>query len=122
MVNAVNEVTKEVAKFVEFLKDDKTIEGDYMTVGEWVDGMVQDGIAEGLEKGLQQGIEKGIQQGVEYNLIGQIKKKILKNKQLPQIADELEVEIDDIKNIYETVVANQDKAPEEIYKILNHKE
>ena len=50
-------------------------------------------------------------------LIQQIKKKILKSKNLLQIADELEENPKDIEFLYECVKDHSDKENEEIYKI-----
>lgn len=44
---------------------------------------------------------------------------ILKNKTLPQIADELEEDVIEIEPIYKLIKDNPDKTKEEIYKILD---
>ena len=44
--NAVDAATQEVESYVESIKDRGQIEGNYMTVGEWIDGIVRDATAE----------------------------------------------------------------------------
>ena len=44
---------------------------------------------------------------------------ILKNKTLPQIADELEEDVIEIEPIYKLIKDNPDKTKEEIYKMLD---
>ena len=44
---------------------------------------------------------------------------ILKNKILPQIADELEEDVIEIEPIYKLIKDNPDKTKEEIYKMLD---
>lgn len=44
--NEVDEATKEAAECVEYIKDDNRIEGDYMTVGDWVDKIVEEAVEE----------------------------------------------------------------------------
>ena len=56
--NEVDDATKEMAKYVEYIKDDKRREGRYMTVGDWADHIC----AEAREEGLAQGLEQGIKQ------------------------------------------------------------
>lgn len=46
-----------------------------------------------------------------------LQKKILKNKELEVIADELEENVDDIRRLYEVVKANLESSVEEILKI-----
>lgn len=50
--------------------------------------------------------EEGREEGVLYNLASIIHKKHLKGKPLIKIADELETDTDDIKDIYELVAQN----------------
>ena len=47
------------------------------------------------------GIELGIEQGIEKILCSQVRKKLRKNKTLEQIVEELEVDIEAIRPIYE---------------------
>lgn len=64
------------------------------------------------------GREKGIEEGEILKLIALAQKKILKNKTLSQIADELEENIITIEPIYKLIMENPDKTKEEIYKML----
>ena len=71
-------------------------------------GMTQ-GLAQGMEQGLAQGMEQGLARGMEQGLAQSLKdliaKKILKNKPLSQIADELEETEEVIRPLYEQVKA-----------------
>lgn len=53
----------------------------------------------------------------EVKLLILIQKKILKNKGLELIADELEEDADNIRGLYEVVKANVGSSAEEIWKI-----
>lgn len=64
-----------------------------------------------------EGLAEGRAEGNCLQLIQQIKKKILKSKNLLQIADELEEAPKDIEFLYECVKDHSDKENEEIYKI-----
>ena len=68
-------------------------------------------------EGLAEGRAEGRAEGNCLQLIQQIKKKILKSKNLLQIADELEEAPKDIEFLYECVKDHSDKENEEIYKI-----
>ena len=52
------------------------------------------------ERGMEKGIRQGIQQGMLVRLEEQIQKKLVKNKSLEQIAEELETDIEEIRPIY----------------------
>ena len=53
----------------------------------------------------EKGIEKGIEQGARGKLEEQVQKKIQKNKTIEQIADELEAEMEEIRPIYNRLLA-----------------
>lgn len=57
--NAVDEATIEVASYIEQIKSNSKIEGDYMTLGEWIDGITdevkKDARVEGLAEGRAEG-------------------------------------------------------------------
>ena len=72
-----------------------------------------------LESAQRIGRKEGIEEGEVSKLIVQIQKKILKNKTLPQIADELEEDVIEIEPIYKLIKDNPDKTKEEIYKMLD---
>ena len=57
------------------------------------------------EEGYEDGIAQGISQGKDIMLISQIIPKVKKAKSLDRISEELELEPDDIRHIYEAVVA-----------------
>ncbi len=55
-------------------------------------------LSDGVEqKGIQKGIEIGIEQGIEQELIRMITRKLEKNKSVEQIADELEIEVNEVE-------------------------
>ena len=57
------------------------------------------------EEGYEDGIAQGISQGKDIMLISQIIPKVKKAKSLDRISEELELEPDDIRYIYDAVVA-----------------
>lgn len=65
----------------------------------------------------EEGRIEGRSEGRIEGKIIQIQKKILKNKELEVIADELEENVDDIRRLYEVVKANLESSVEEILKI-----
>ena len=66
------------------------------------------------ENALQAIYDRGVNQGEVLHLIMQINKKILNNKNLDTIANELE----DILPIYTIIKEHPDKSKEQIYAIL----
>ena len=68
--------------------------------------------------GHEKGRVEGKKEGEILKLISLAQKKILKNKTLSQIADELEEDVITIKPIYKLITENPDKTKEEIYKML----
>ena len=61
---------------------------------------------------------RGRREGELLKLILQIQKKIQKNKELHQIADEVEEEVIKIQPIYEAIKEHPEADKEEIYKML----
>lgn len=41
-----DDATEEIGNYVNQIKKDNRIEGDYMTVGEWIDGIVKEAVEE----------------------------------------------------------------------------
>lgn len=68
--------------------------------------------------GHEKGRVEGKTEGEILKLISLAQKKILKNKTLSQIADELEEDVITIEPIYKLITENPDKTKEEIYKML----
>lgn len=68
--------------------------------------------------GHEKGRVEGKKDGEILKLISLAQKKILKNKTLSQIADELEEDVITIEPIYKLITENPDKTKEEIYKML----
>ena len=68
--------------------------------------------------GHEKGRVEGKKEGEILKLISLAQKKILKNKTLSQIADELEEDVITIKPNYKLITENTDKTKEEIYKML----
>ncbi len=62
--------------------------------------------------------KRGRREGELLKLILQIQKKIQKNKELHQIADEVEEEVIKIQPIYEAIKEHPEADKEEIYKML----
>ena len=61
----------------------------------------------------------GRKEGEILKLISLVQKKILKNKTLPQIAEESEEDTIVIEPIYTLIKENPEAEKEEIYKMLN---
>ena len=132
--NVVDEDTQEMDEYVAYIKGEERIEEDYMTVGDWVDSIVEEAVeeknaiiaaknAEIADKnaeiaGKNAEIAK-LKSDEQIKLINQIIKKVNKEKALDVIADELEEDVETIRPIYDVVVANPGKNAEEIYDILN---
>lgn len=70
------------------------------------------------ENALQAIYDRGVNQGEVLHLIMQINKKILNNKNLDTIANELEEKKEDILPIYTIINEHPDKSKEQIYAIL----
>lgn len=69
---------------------------------------------------LQSAENRGVRAGKLLIQISMIQKKVKKNKNLEQIADELEETAADIKPIYDQVKQHPDKTAEEIYNLINN--
>ena len=72
-----------------------------------------------LEELEEKGREEGRQEGENKALILLVQKKIKKNKELSQIAEEAEEEESIIRPIYEMIKKYPEKTTEEIYNLLN---
>ena len=68
------------------------------------------------EEGYEDGLAQGISQGKDIMLISLIIPKVKKAKSLDRISEELELEPDDIRHIYEAVVAAAPEYDEDIIK------
>lgn len=71
-----------------------------------------------LEELEERGRQRGEIQGEIKIKILQIQKKIKKNKQLSQIADEIEEDEENIKDLYELIKKYPEKTKEEIYDLI----
>lgn len=69
---------------------------------------------------LQSAENRGVRAGKLLNQISMIQKKVKKNKNLEQIADELEESASKIRPIYDQVKQHPDKTAEEIYNLINN--
>lgn len=69
---------------------------------------------------LQSAENRGVRAGKLLNQISMIQKKVKKNKNLEQIADELEESTTKIRPIYDQVKQHLDKTVEEIYNLINN--
>lgn len=63
--------------------------------------------------------DRGVEKGVALSLIMLVQKKMQKNKQLFEIADELEEDEIKIQPIYEIIKENPQSTTEEIYQLMN---
>lgn len=104
---------QEIKDHVQTVKSSEEIGVKYMQ--EWEEKIIEKRRARA--EGLAEGRAEGRAEGNCLQLIQQIKKKILKSKNLLQIADELEENPKDIEFLYECVKDHSDKENEEIYKI-----
>ena len=68
------------------------------------------------EEGYEDGLAQGISQGKDIMLISLIIPKVKKAKSLDRISEELELEPDDIRHIYDAVVAAAPEYDEDIIK------
>lgn len=66
--------------------------------------------------------EEGCEEGFRKRLILQVQKKVAKGKSLEVSADELELEIDELSEIYSAVIENKDMDVDEIFYFLKRKE
>ena len=125
--NVVDEDTQEMDEYVAYIKGEERIEEDYMTVGDWVDSIVEEAVeeknaiivAKDTEIADKNAEIAKLKSDEQIKLINQIIKKVNKEKALDVIADELEEDVETIRPIYDVVVANPGKNAEEIYDILN---
>lgn len=69
---------------------------------------------------LQSAENRGVRAGKLLNQISMIQKKVKKNKNLEQIADELEESATKIRPIYDQVKQHPDKTAKEIYNLINN--
>ena len=74
-----------------------------------------------LQSAENRGRREGIYQGKILTQISMIQKKVKKNKNLEQIADELEESATKIRPIYDQVKQHPDKTAEEIYQLLENR-
>lgn len=75
--NIVDEATEEVGNYVNHIKRNSQMEGDYMTVGEWVDGIVEDAVKYAVEKAVAKVTEEKDAKIAEYEAkIKQLEEKI----------------------------------------------
>lgn len=74
--------------------------GEVINMCEALKELFKDELEEKWKEGWNAGISQGINQGLNLNLESLVRKKILKNKTLEQIASELESEVEEILPIY----------------------
>ena len=128
--NVVDECTQEIDEYVTYIKGEEGIEEDYMTVGDWVDSIVEEAVDEAVKEAedkkdaiidsKNEEIAR-LKYAEQINRINLIIKKVNKNKTLDVIADELEEDVETLSPIYDTVVANPGKSAEEILECLSMK-
>ncbi len=105
----VNDMCEALDRIVDYHVQRIVSEREKELIGVWTERGMTQGLAQGMEQGLAQGMEQGLAQGraqgSEQNRKDLIAKKILKNKPLSQIADELEETEEVIRPLYEQVKA-----------------
>lgn len=79
---------------------------------------LKEGLAEGLAEGLKEGLAKGLKKGEKLTLISMVQKKVKRQKNVEDIAAELEESLDSISDIYDMVKAYPDENNTEIYQRL----
>ena len=73
--------------------------------------------AEGRAEGRELGLAEGLAEGRARTLLTQIQKKYAKGKSLPQIAEELEEEVESLCPLYDLVTKYPDKTVEELLEL-----
>ena len=87
---------------------------------EILEGIEEEGGEVRMEsKALKAVQDRGVEKGVALSLIMLVQKKIQKNKQLFEIADELEEDEIKIQPIYQMIKENPQSTTEEIYQLMN---
>ena len=94
---ASNEFTRELETAVKTAKNNDRWRVEYMTL----EMRYRELLEQGLEQGLAQGLEQGITQGETKKLITQICRKKRKSKTPEVIAEELEEDLEQVKQIYD---------------------
>ena len=90
-----SKLVKEINEKVRYLKQDKSMEVEYMTLFQRDREKIQEGIEKGIEQGIEQGIEKGI---VEANR--QMAKKMLsKGMTIEEVIAITELSKEEIENL-----------------------
>ena len=112
------EQAQEVFQMMSALTGDCRFEETYQQTQE--KGAKVGNMCEVLDKIENRGVQRGLQQGREQKTIAQIKKKILKNKSISEIADALEETEEDIRRIYDVIQEmGLDTPDEDIYDRLH---
>lgn len=105
--NAIDEATSEVASYIEQIKSNSKIEGDYMTLGDWIDDIAdevrKDARAEGLAEGRAEGIAEGRAEGRAEGIAEVVKSVVLRmhnnGKSIEDIMIATDLSQDEIKEI-----------------------
>ena len=92
----MDDATRKLNGYVQDVRKDPAVRGNYMTLGEKID-------REKL-KSLNEGIEIGKGEGKTDQLAEMICKKLRKGKTLSEIADDLEADEAEIKPVYDIAV------------------
>ena len=105
----VNDMCEALDRIVDYHVQRIVNEREKELIDVWTERGMTQGLARGMEQGLARGMEQGLARGMEQGLAQSLKdliaKKILKNKPLSQIADELEETEEVIRPLYEHVKA-----------------
>lgn len=104
---------KDLHEKVKAIKADRQMGVSYMKMEER-DRLIR-------EEGKEEGLETGRSEGEMLKLISQIQKKVLKGKNAEEIAEDLDEEVGNIREIYDAVIRNKEGSRAEILNLLLHK-
>ena len=108
---------KDLHEKVKAIKADRQMGVSYMKTEER-DRLIRE---EGREEGKEEGLETGRSEGEMLKLMSQIQKKVLKGKNAEEIAEDLDEEVGNIREIYDAVIQNKEGSRAEILNLLLHK-
>lgn len=93
--NIVDEATEEIGSYVEQIKSNSQMEGNYMTVGEWIDGIVEEAVADAVAEAVA---EKDIELAEKDAKLGAKDAELAKkDAEIKSLKEELEKQALNIK-------------------------
>ena len=88
---------------------------------EYVEEGIQIGIEKGIEKGIEEGIEKGQIKGRKLLLLQMISAKLKKGKAAEQMAEDLDMQIDEVNDLIDLIKNNSKLSLEELCMLEENK-